>query len=264
MSLHLADSITKLPEGVAGNVVVSGSHGGVYAASLAARARCRAVILNDAGIGRDRAGIGGLTYCAELGMAAAAVDHSSARIGDAADMLAHGRISHANEVAVAAGVQPGQPCAEAARLLEAAPNWSGLPQEVPEAREVLDLGGGRLVVLIDSASLVKPEDEGQIVITGSHGALFGGDPKNALGVNAFAAFFNDAGIGPGAIGITRLPALERRGIAAATVAAASARIGEARSTFEHGIIGHANPRALAQGAEIGEPLRAFVERLVHP
>jgi hypothetical protein len=263
MSIRLADSITKLPEEVAGEVVVSGSHGGVYAASLAARARCRAVILNDAGIGRDRAGIGGLAYCQHLGMAAAAVDHASARIGDAADMVDRGRISHANTVAETVGVRPGQACAEAARLLLSAPGWSGEPEAIPEAREVLDLGGRRLVVLIDSASLARPEDTGRIVVTGSHGALLGGDPRNALKVDAFAAFFNDAGIGPGAVGITRLPALERRGIAAATVTARSARIGAARSTYEDGMIGHANPRALALGAEIGTPLRDLVERLAH-
>ena len=98
-------------------------------------------------------------------------------------------------------------------------------------------------MLIDSASMVDPlGDAGAVVVTGSHGGLVGGDPARALGVAAFAAAYNDAGIGIEAAGIARLPALDIRGIAAITVAAASARIGEARSTFEHGNITAMNDR----------------------
>ena len=52
----LADTITRLPYEAAGAVVVSGSHGGCYPAQLAAKAKVRAVILNDAGFGLDEAG----------------------------------------------------------------------------------------------------------------------------------------------------------------------------------------------------------------
>ena len=41
-------------------MVVAASHGGVYAGYCAALGRVRAVILNDAGVGRERAGIGSL------------------------------------------------------------------------------------------------------------------------------------------------------------------------------------------------------------
>ena len=77
-----ADTITKLPPDAAGQVVVSGSHGGRYPGYLAAKAGLRAVILNDAGIGKDAAGIGALPYLDALGIAAAAVSHESCRIGD--------------------------------------------------------------------------------------------------------------------------------------------------------------------------------------
>ena len=56
----VADSVTTLPANTRGEVLLSGSHGGSYSAYLAALAGARAVILNDAGVGRDRAGIGGL------------------------------------------------------------------------------------------------------------------------------------------------------------------------------------------------------------
>ncbi len=79
-NIHTVDSATKLDET---QVLVCGSHGGDYAAFLVAKAGCRAVILNDAGIGLGEAGIGSLAYLERLGMAACCVDTMSARIGDA-------------------------------------------------------------------------------------------------------------------------------------------------------------------------------------
>ncbi len=255
----LADSITRLGPDAPGAVVVTGSHGGVYAAWLARDAGCRAAIFNDAGVGLDQAGIGGLAWLDARGMAAAAIDHRSADIGDSAAMLADGVVSHANVLAMALGVVPGQDCEEAARLLAAAPIPNGQVEPVSEAREeVLPEGANRRIILIDSASLVAPCDAGQIVITGSHGALFGGNPMNALKFDAAFAAFNDAG---GGVGVSRLPALQGRGIAAVTVSAASARIGDARSTFETGIISAANPAALSRGVRIGEKLHDCVIRL---
>ena len=75
---------------------------GLYAAYLAAKLGVAAAIFNDAGIGRDRAGIAGLDYLAELGIPAAAVGNMTARIGDGADMMARGIVTHANLLAAAA------------------------------------------------------------------------------------------------------------------------------------------------------------------
>src|SRR5437870_13790806 len=98
----VADSITRVGETEApGAVVVNASHGGIYAAYLAAKLGAAAAIFNDAGIGRDRAGISGLAYLQELGMPAATIGHATARIGDGADMLARGIITHANALAEA-------------------------------------------------------------------------------------------------------------------------------------------------------------------
>ena len=71
--------------------------------------------------------------------------------------------------------------------------------------------------------------------------------------------FNDAGIGIDEAGVTRLPALDSRGIAAGTVAATSARIGDARSTYEDGILTRVNQRAAALGIGPGMTAREFVE-----
>lgn len=246
-----ADTITKLPPEADGLVVVSGSHGGRYPGYLAAKAGLRAVILNNAGVGKDAAGIGSLPYLDTLGLAAAVLSHTSCRIGDTADMLARGRVSHANAAAREAGVAPGMACLEAAVLLTGAPHRRAEAPEVGEGRSEIADAGERRIVLIDSAAMVRPEDAGQIVVTGSHGGLVGGDPAMALRTDAFAAAFNDAGIGIDEAGIGRLPALDRRGIAAFTVAAASARIGDARSSFEGGVVSRINDTAARLGAEAG-------------
>jgi hypothetical protein len=247
-----ADTITKLPPEAEGAVVISGSHGGRYPGYLAAKAGVRAVILNDAGVGRDEAGIGALPYLEALGLAAATVSHMSCRIGDTGDMLARGVISRANTVALAAGVTEGMACRDAGERLTGAPHLRAMPPEVGEGRVEIADAGPRRMVLADSASLVAAADAGCIVVTGSHGGLVGGDPAMALRTDGFAAVFNDAGIGIEEAGIGRLAALERRGIAAFTVAAASARIGEGRSSLEDGVISRVNETAARLGAQAGE------------
>jgi len=255
-----ADTITKLPPDASGQVVVSGSHGGRYPGYLAAKAGARAVILNDAGVGKDAAGIGALAYLDGLGIAAAAVSHESCRIGDTEDMIARGRISRVNAIAEAQGVAAGLACLEAAVLLTGAPHRRVEAPPVGEGRSEIGDGARRRIILVDSAAMVAPGDAGQIVVTGSHGGLVGGDPAMALRTDALAAVFNDAGVGVEEAGIGRLAALERRGVAAFTVAAASARIGEARSSFEDGVISRVNAVAARLGAAPGVPARAVVLR----
>ena len=256
----LLASVTDAGEGARGRVAICGSHGGRLAAGLAAAAGLRAVILHDAGVGLDRAGVAGVEEAAGWGLAAAAADAWSCRIGDAADMAASGVVSLANPLAAALGVAPGMAVAEAARCLAAARPPHGAPTPAPEARRTLRIGALD-VVLADSASLVVPEDAGAVVVTGSHGGLVGGDPARALKARAVLAAFNDAGLGKDGAGAARLPALEDRGIAAVTVAHHSARIGEAASTLATGRISAANALARALGAREGDALRGLVEAL---
>src|SRR6478736_10290174 len=95
MSLIL-DSVTTIPPDARRRAAIAASHGGVYAAYLAAKAGVKAVILCDAGVGRERAGIGGLDYLGKLGVAAAAIGHRTARIGHGGDCFARGVITYAN------------------------------------------------------------------------------------------------------------------------------------------------------------------------
>ena len=259
----LAPTATSIPAPARGRVLVCASHGGAYAGYLAARAGARAVILNDAGVGLEQAGIGALAHCQALGIAAAAVAHVSARIGDAEDMLAEGVISHCNAIAAALGVGAGIPCAEAAALLSGAPAGRGESAGYDQARSVAGVNRhGLRIVCVDSISLVTPEDAGQIVLSGSHGGVVAGQRSLAIRVAAAAAFYNDAGIGKHQAGVSRLPVLDQQHIAAATVAAASARIGDGRSTYESGILSRVNVTAAELGFVAGMPAREAVERVM--
>jgi len=250
-----AESVTQL-EDVADKVLVVGSHGGVIAAYLGAKAGAHALVLNDAGVGKDRAGIAGLGYLDAIGMAAATVDCMSARIGDGADMLARGVISHANVYAALCGVAAGQSCREAAeRMRNAAAPRSGPPPYAEGRWRVAE--GPPEVWALDSIGKLEAADAGRILIIGSHGALHGGRRASALSVEAAAVVFNDAGMGADRIGITRLPALGERGIPAVTVDCMSARIGDGRSAWETGVISHVNAPASVLGAAPGMTVKAF-------
>jgi hypothetical protein len=268
-AMLVSDSVTTLDATTAGRVVVADSHCGVYAAYLAARAGARAVVLNDASVGKDRAGIGGLSWLAGFGLPAAAVDYASARIGDGADMLARGVISHVNAVASDLGCRPGQSAAECAALLQArAPRAAATIPAEEERRYALQparagaIATAIAIWAIDSISLARPGDDFAILVTGSHGGLLGGDPATALACDALAAVFNDAGGGIDGAGYTRLPALDARRIAGATVAASSARIGDGRSTWNDGIVSRVNATAAGLGARAGMTTAAFADCVV--
>lgn len=257
----LLDSITDVSEMAQRQVVVSGSHGGLYPAAVAVQAGVRAVVFNDAGQGFEDAGVAGVLALAGVGMAAAGVDCHSCRIGSAHDMIERGRISVANDTARGLGVTVGQSVLDACSLLEKAGLPTGTLPKPHEARSMVSLPGGREVLLVDSASLVGPGDAGRIIVTGSHGGLIGGDPARALKALARIGVFNDAGIGADEIGISRLPALQARGVAAVTVSHDTCRIGDAASALQTGVISALNALARDLGARAGQPLGAWLRDL---
>lgn len=257
----VCDSVTRMGTHVHGNVAVAASHGGVFAVHLALAEGVSGLVVCDAGVGLERAGIAGLEYAGSLGVPCAAIHHRSARIGDGADCALRGLISFANAPALALGVRVGMPAMEAAQRMAAAGLSAVDPGPSPrEARRVLPgTPGHRTVVLIDSASLVAQEDADAVVITASHGGLLGGRAETAIKLPVFAALYNDAGIGCDGAGVSRLPALDARGIPAATVAAGSARIGDARSAWETGVISRVNQTAYALGGREGQGARDWAE-----
>lgn len=119
-ALYLIDSITEITPAMSGAVIISGSHGGrsvsVYA--LGIQPPPHAVFFNDAGIGKDRAGIVALDHLEQAGVICATYRHDSARIGEAADGLEHGIISAVNRFALEAGIAVGQTIRDAVPQLQ--------------------------------------------------------------------------------------------------------------------------------------------------
>ena len=109
-SLRVVDSITQLGPQDAGCLAVSGSHGGISSARYALAARPLLSVFNDAGVGKDAAGLAALPFLQSHGLAACTVAHHSARIGEASSTLADGTVSHVNVLAQALGVAVGQSC----------------------------------------------------------------------------------------------------------------------------------------------------------
>lgn len=108
LAVFLLDSVTQVQPAHAGCVVVTGSHGGASAAQFALDVAAALYVFNDAGVGKDAAGVAGLYALERAGIAAVAVTHTSARIGEARDTYVNGVIAHANRGAVALGLRTGE------------------------------------------------------------------------------------------------------------------------------------------------------------
>jgi hypothetical protein len=104
----LLDSVTEVTTAHADCIVVTGSHGGQSAGRYALAVHARLYVFNDAGIGKDEAGIAALAMLDAVAQPAVAVAHTSARIGEAADTWSGGVISRANAAAAALGYREGQ------------------------------------------------------------------------------------------------------------------------------------------------------------
>ena len=115
---------------------------------------------------------------------------------------------------------------------------------------------------MDSISLVTPEDDGHVIVAASHGGALGGKPEMAIKHPVFALVCNDAGHGIDNAGTTRLPALDSRGIAAASASAFSCRIGDGRSLWEHGWISTVNETAKKHGGAVGQSTQEFAAAMV--
>lgn len=263
MMTALLGSVTDLEDQHKGANVAVGSHGGSLTGRHALRFGVASLICHDAGVGLGDAGIAGLSLLDVAQVPAAAVGYQSARIGDPEDMLARGIVSYVNAPARRLGIVPGVPAAIAAQCFvsaDPAPATAPYAAEGTFAREIRETRGAP-VFLLDSASSISPEDDGTIVVTGSHGGLPGNRTERALRARPLFVVFNDAGIGIDQAGIRRLSVLEKQGVAAACVSAKSAAIGNARSSFEDGVISSVNSQAAAFGALVGMRLRPFIDAL---
>lgn len=258
--IRIFDSITQ-PDDAHGAAVVAGSHGGISSGRYAAQIGVTGVVFNDAGVGRDEAGLQSLAYFDELGCPVATVDYRSGRIADGVDMARNGTISHVNETAADIGCEPGQnalTCAATMHDAGVAPVVEDVANEMTEVELVED---SVPVWAVDSIGQITDRHEGAVVIAGSHGERLAGEfetyiPTDIAGITLF-----DAGVGKDDAGIGRLATMDDRGIPAAAVDVDSAYIGDALSAWEEGFLSHVNDHAASLGIEPGDIPRDFAERV---
>lgn len=262
--IYTASSSATAPAECAGHVLISGSYAGEYNVFHAGKRGIRGVVLNDAGVGRDGAGIRGLAYLDRVGLPGATADANTCHIGDGEHMHAVGIISHVNESARRYGCAVGQSVKECAERMMAAPIIDvPMPPIRGGGRYVLrEVPGELRVIALDAAPMLESSDAGSIVVTGSHAALFRGKPDGLIQPDVYAIFFSDAGVGLDDAGVTRLPLLDERRIVAGAASAQSAAIGDARSIYADGILSRVNAMAAAAGATPGMRIREFIEVLI--
>lgn len=264
VELICCSSSATATETATGNVVISGSYGGEYNAYHAAKWSIRGVVLSDAGVGKNDAGINGLLYLDGIGLAAATADAQTCHIADGEHILEHGVISYVNEAAKALGCRVSMSVRECATLMKAGPVITEQPTAVSGGKRYVmsEAPGKPRVICVDAAPMLEDGDAGAIAITGSHAALFRGQPDGLIAPAVSAVFFNDAGVGMDGAGIKRLALLDQRKLVAGAVDAATAAIGNARDIYRAGVLSHINESAAAAGAVPGMPLRDFVQMLL--
>ncbi len=118
----IVDTTSDVHEGNDNDVIVTGSHGGKNSGEYLAHLNIKGVISNDAGMGKNDAGIAGIRILEERGTPAAAVAAMSAKIGNGTSTYQQGKISAANEPAKKLGVVAGMSAKAAAdKMFEALP-----------------------------------------------------------------------------------------------------------------------------------------------
>ncbi len=259
----LLDSLGDLQPDNVSPVLVCASHcgdNGTFARKLK-NCHVKAVFLNNAGIGKNQAGISGLVHYEAENIMACAVDCNSAEIGVARDTWESGIISHTNNLAVKAGIQTGDSVQEAvAKII----NLIDLPSSIQinkhsesavnekqESTGKVDLKKqiqiqieGVSITVTDSITFLNENNAGDIVVCGSHGGISAGHYAQKHGLKA--VFFNDAGIGKNNAGIKGLDGLNDAGIIACTVDCMSAEIFNGQDTLDNGIITVCNQLAKAK------------------
>ena len=262
----LLDSLGDLQPDNTSPILVCASHcgdNGTFARKLQ-NCHVKAVFLNNAGIGKNQAGISGLAHYQDAHILACAVDHNSAEIGVARDSWESGIISHTNILAEKAGIQAGDSVQNAVAKIINLPSLgqknmnaeshgneekenSNKPDLKKQIKKQID---GVSITVTDSITFLNESNAGDIVICGSHGGISAGEYAQKRQLKA--VFFNDAGIGKSNAGIKSLDSLSDAGILACTVDCMSAEIFNGKDVLENGIISVCNQ--LAKSRNIKEKM----------
>ena len=236
------------------DVLLAASYAGKSSLVFALRRGLRGVIAHEAGVGLSQAGISGLDLCQEFKIPAAAVATMDAGLSHGASMV-NARITHCNAVASGLGVRTGMSAFAAGLLMLKSPPGSVVsPPDVadPRLHEVAKTAAGT-VYASDSTFSIKGPMPHATICGGSHCARVFAD--SILKIRPSGAMANDAGMGRNRTGVEGLAIIGEHGIAAASVAAMSARIGNGLSTYHDGIISACNSVAEQRGVRVGMPAK---------
>ncbi len=228
------------------DVLVCGTHCAICGVDLAIHTRPRGVVCHAAGPGLDDAGVSGLPFLDRAGIPAAAVDGATAPIGDGRAIYDRGRVLRVNDSAAALGVDAGMSAKDAAAVM--ATRSLAAATLSHEQHKLLEDERGRIVGL---DSVVHGDDgmNDAVVCLGSHSGL--GLAEYLAGFDVRGTIANDAGQPIEGSAVAGLARLQDRGIAAAVVSNATARMGDARSTYQTGVISECNEVAGALGVAPG-------------
>jgi hypothetical protein len=243
------------------DVLLVASYSGVASFIHGLRRGVKALIGHDAGIGKDEAGVSGLTFAQVHGVPAAAVSAQTAALANGPSMTS-ATISRCNAAARALGVREGENALDAARHLLAAP--PGRKVEVADAfdnsiHEVFRNARGAIYASTSSFVFKSKMPNDVLCIAAHTGRVFA---ESILTLMPRGAIANDAGMGLARSGVAGLPILQGTGIAAAAVAAMSARIGDGLSTYHDGVISAQNALAHSRGVHVGMPARLAAQLML--
>jgi uncharacterized protein YunC (DUF1805 family) len=245
------------------DVVLGASFAGAPTAAMPMRPGVKGWIAHEGGPGKDKAGIGGLVLADRYGMPAAAIATMEAGLSEGMTLVT-GRVSAANEVARNLGVTIGMTGAEAGKLMLKAPKGKplNLGDEIDEEiHEVVSTPCGK-VFAVWSFSRVEGLHPNDVFCVASHGGKV--MAQYALRARPRGLICNDAGKGLNDSGISGLAYVqELSGIAAATVDTNSARIGDALSTYNDGIISAVNESAARVGVKVGQKASQAAELMLN-
>jgi len=236
------------------DVVVVGSYCGMRVLAPIFTDGVKAVIATDGGIGKDEAGINGLTHGETIGVPVAAIAAMSAETSNGRSTLL-GEVSRANAQARALGVEPGMLAYEAAALLAKAPPGRPIPtvHETEGPVVVEETPNGRIWASPGTTS-IREEIPNDIVCSGSNASRVMSD--GVLRMAAKGAIANDAGIGRNNTAVEGVMLLAEHGIPAASVSTMSARLGEGLSTWNDGVLSVVNEVAAGLGVTVGMTAKA--------
>jgi hypothetical protein len=110
------DSASMVDESCIGAIVVTGSHGGATG-GRAVRAAVAAAFFNDAGGGKDNAGISRLPLLDRDGIPGGTAGCRTARIGDGWDTYESGILSQVNDTAAHLGLSSGMAVRDGVEVL---------------------------------------------------------------------------------------------------------------------------------------------------